>query len=324
MTKPGLIKSMAGREGYDGAQDFWPPEVPFRTLRFRADHLPERRPSQVPTQRDFALCAGPMYIRAFTLVELLVVIVIIAILAGLLLPSLAKSKQEAQSVACLNNLKQLQVCWALYVGDHNSVLPPNDFVYDVSSNSAADELVGGVSWCPGNGRQDLTTSNIQHGLLFPYNTSVGIYHCMADKSKVETSAGVLLPQLRTRSYNMSGSLGCQTTKDYVPGFYKDSDIITPPPVGVFVFIDENEGTLLDAHFGIFPPVPWYQDAQGQWLDMPADRHNKAGNLSFADGHAEHWKWAWTKTFQQWVQPVANDADLKDLTRLRRTVRQNFD
>jgi prepilin-type N-terminal cleavage/methylation domain-containing protein len=58
----------------------------------------------------------------FTLIELLVVIAIITILAGLLLPSLSRSKAKAQGIKCLNNQRQLSLAWRMYVEDNNEML----------------------------------------------------------------------------------------------------------------------------------------------------------------------------------------------------------
>src|ERR1700678_206136 len=61
--------------------------------------------------------------RAFTLVELLVVIAVVAILAALLLPALASARQKGQRAACLSNLHQIGIAIQSYASDSGGSIP---------------------------------------------------------------------------------------------------------------------------------------------------------------------------------------------------------
>jgi prepilin-type N-terminal cleavage/methylation domain-containing protein len=87
--------------------------------------------------------APPHQTGGFTLIELLVVVAVIGILTALLLAALSKAKSRAQTLTCLNNLKQLELCCHLYSADFDDYLVPNQaagFVPEPMSTMPAARL----------------------------------------------------------------------------------------------------------------------------------------------------------------------------------------
>lgn len=246
----------------------------------------------------------------FTLVELLVVMVVIGVVAAFLLPALNQAKSRSKTVVCLNNLKQLQLCWLMYVHDNDDVMPPNNFVYYVSMGSTNDPTLGEdeMTWCRGIAPLDTNPITAGTSLLYAYNQSQKIYHCPADYSTILDHPNML----RKRSYNMSNSANCSSDEH----FRKYNEIRVP--TSLFIFIDANENDIWDSTFGVISQnYPFWSN---YWLDIPADRHAQGANLTFADGHAEHWNWRASKKQLRLGQKAYNSADLQDLRQLQQHIK----
>jgi prepilin-type N-terminal cleavage/methylation domain-containing protein len=266
------------------------------------------RPNSQPamSSRACGSCGGGSLARAFTLIELLVVIAIIAILAAMLLPALARSKQKAQGIQCLNNHRQLAMAWRLYADDSRDVL-----VYASDDGSQGNPL-NQYSWTlshmdfdPNNRENwDITVDMVKRP-LWGYAKNPSIYKCPSDHSAL-TVNGVLKPRIRTMSMNLyvggfapppGGSGGNDGGWPFAHNYIIYSKLsqfgaFSAPADKVFVFLDMREDFVNWGNFMIdmtgYSPT---QPAQYAFTsDLPGMYHGLACGFSFADGHSEVKRW----------------------------------
>jgi prepilin-type processing-associated H-X9-DG protein len=246
-----------------------------------------------------------------------VVIAIIAILAGILLPALARTKIRALSAVCSNNLKQLQLAWINYTDDENERMP-------VSISDALINQPG--SWVLGNAQISAAATNITSGTLYPYTGGTAVYHRPADRSAIKNSETTM----RIRSYTLDGWLGSRLIRHPLWGTLdwnfpavklRTTELTAPPPAGTFVFIDEHEESIDD---GAWPSTKAVSSPAGPtdgWAALPSDRHSQGANLSFADGHVEHRGWKAPKHYKGILQVAGTPDDLMDLRYMQSVVPQ---
>src|SRR5260221_3178191 len=159
---------------------------------------------------DSAQTGGNGLVGAFTLIELLVVIAIIAILASLLLPTLARAKQKGQGIQCMNNHRQLALAWRMYADDSRDwlVYASGDSAFDATHPRISGNPYNQYAWClsnldydPNNRYNYDPSLDMMRRPLWAYAKTTAIYKCPSDHSSV-TVNGVVKPRIRTMSMNL--------------------------------------------------------------------------------------------------------------------------
>ena len=208
--------------------------------------------------------------RAFTLIEILVVIAIIGILSALLFPVFGRARENGRKIACLSNMKQLGLAFQQYTQDSRGKYPMagNFQAWDkgyshwvagpVNTSMVSISLPTGPSSTPLDKPTFTAAADPQGGALFPYVKSTQVYVCPSSEFGRQTGL----------SYGMNCALsGLSANKIRNTG-------------DVVLLVDEKYPT--DGFFYARNVC----DSTGCSTDVLQDRHNGGGNLLFADGHVK--------------------------------------
>ena len=239
--------------------------------------------------------------QAFTLIELLVVVAIIALLISILIPSLSRAREQARTVVCLSNMKQLGFAFILYTEEFNGHLPGGD--HDAVLDRSQPHGYVSYSWLgthpeinyfDNEGRRRRGWGGADpaqcpdRGTLFPFaGRQRDIYRCPSDKRR-EVSGGTRSYTKPVYSYTAPKSLtGVPIAKlehtlypdNFDDGWFTgqwDQDSHYLRVARPWIAIEEDELTMSR------------NDSAG-WssTDGLTDRHRAKGGIAFADGSAAH-------------------------------------
>ncbi len=234
---------------------------------------------------------------AFTLLELVVVVALLALLGSVCGPAVARTKPASNAYRCQNNFRQVAVAWRQWTEDHNDYLltcqnPPGIPGGDAAGTIRPIWITGNLDF-NGNNRSNYDPSyDLPNSPLWDYGKSAGIYRCPTDQSYVMVTNQ---PMLRVRSISMSQVFSRGEWLDQGPNqnwrvYWKMSQIVLPQKT--FVFLDEHPDSINDAAFGssMAGNQPSDPASAAYIVDRPANYHNRAGGFSMTDGHVETHKW----------------------------------
>ena len=209
----------------------------------------------------------------FTLVELLVVIGVIAVLIALLLPVLGRAREQARTIKCANNLRQIYGAIVMYTNENRQMLPvPNDFV----PNMAPIAMVG-------PGVMDFTT-----GTLWPYvsrdvGTRQAVFACPSDGP--DRFAGDFQGRPTSQPRNFSYCFTAELQRHGLAVGRPFESVRWPQirrPVNKILLYERNA-----PYFSYTYPMDTNSSSQGPPVFvLLTNRHNGLGNQCFADGHVE--------------------------------------
>lgn len=221
----------------------------------------------------------------FTLVELLVVVAIIGILAAMLLPTLQRAKAKAQTINCVNRMKQLSLSMMHYVEDHENLLPREG--YDSDGNAWWNNWAQVRGRDLGNGSRD--TDDIWYNALpkaMDGRPARDYYSNLDDfysaRNLIQCPAANFPPDAKLSSYPIAlFSIAMNSHLiNYPYGPTINFNAIKEPSQTV-LFLDN----LLEGEKQVYPSQETRTLGQpASWPNRFSARHGGAGNLVFADGH----------------------------------------
>ena len=221
--------------------------------------------------------------KGFTLIELLVVFAIIASLMSILMPALKRAREQGRRAACLSNCKQLVLAWNMYADENDDKIVNGATGFSDRTTNWGDHA-NELSWIdgfnPGPGNEKLVEGDIMRGALWPYIKSVKIFRCPTGRRGEALTYSIMFSMNAVNHPPTQGKPGVHI---------KRRNEIKPNTASRLVFIDE--GWLTSDAFAVFFD-------QEQWWDDAPVRHGDGTTVSFADGHAEHWKWKGTDTIKR--------------------------